>query len=180
MINGIKTKLVRSEGYWRLLIADHKEAQELAKQVPAYRKGQDFYGKDMVLATMTRYDFIHDRPNWQIQDWRIAPDNEVISPWLCSNHHSETFVHERWINTSELKKITDTLRNVKFGGSFESGGKTFHRIEWNNYRGVAMTEDIERYWADFKGKSIMDGKQPNPFESRSVSDAIMSFSSLEV
>lgn len=204
MIDGIKTKLIRDNGYWKLIISDPKIAQVLAKQVPGCSH-QDFEGDNMVLATITRNEFIYNRPNWEVLDWRIAPENETISPWLCSSPHSEHFINEKWLNTPELKKITDNLRNVEFDGSFKSSGETLHRIRWNNYRGVVMDEehylpdetfgethvwkfnearqmigDIKKYWDEFQGNSIMDAKKVNPFEKRSSSDAYASFGSLRI
>jgi hypothetical protein len=201
MYTGIKTKIVRDRGYWKLIIADQNIAQKIAKEVPGYMDELD--GNDMVLATITRSDFVVNRPNWQIQDWRIAPFNERITPWLCPNHHSETFVPDKIINNPKFKEITNNLRNFIFEGSFVSGGEKYHRIRWNNYRGVIMTEekylpdetfgetyvwkfkearsmigDIKEYWNNFDGKSIMDAKEVNSFESRSSTDVIMSFGEL--
>jgi hypothetical protein len=205
LINGIKTKLVRSEGYWQLVIADKKIAMQLASQVPGNISHLDFDGENMVLATITRNDFISNRPNWEVIDWRIAPENESISPWLCSTHDSENFVHEKWLETPELKEITDNLRNVEFDGSFKSSGETLHRIRWNNYRGVVMDDEhylpdetfgethvwkfnearsmigeIKKFWSEFKGESIMDAKMINAFEPRSSTDTYMEFARLKI
>lgn len=205
MIKGIKTKIVRGSGYWQLVIADKKIAMQLAAQVPGNNSHLDFDGENMVLATITRNDFVHDRPNWEVIDWRIAPENESISPWLCSSHESEHFVQEKWLNTPELKEITDNLRNVEFDGSFTSDGSKLHRIRWNNYRGVVMDDehylpdktfgethvwkfnearsmigDIKQFWSGFSGESIMEAKKVNDFEPRSSTDAYMEFTKLRV
>ena len=203
MIKGIKTKLLSHEGYHRLVIADPVQAQELAKQVPSYMAHLDLDGKEMVLANMTRNDFIHDRPNWQVQDWRIAPKTEVLSPWLCSSHHSDDFIPEKHYGTPELKAITDKLHGVVFGDPFESTGRTIRSMRWNNYRGVIMTQerfipdetfgethvwkykearaaikDIREYWENFTGESIMEAKRPNPFYNECVSDIMMEIHTL--
>lgn len=202
-MKGIKTKLLTHEGYHRLVIADPVQAQELAKQVPSYMAHLDLDGKEMVLATMTRNDFIHDRPNWQVQDWRIAPDSEVLSPWLCSSHHSDDFVNEKWIGTPELKAITDKLHAVVFGKPITTDTRTVRSMRWNTYRGVVMTperhipdetfgethvwkyrearamiKEIREYWENFDGESIMEAKRPNPFFNVSVSDIMMEIYSL--
>lgn len=205
LINGIKTKIIREEGYWRLVFAEPKQARELAAQVPGFRQSSDYGDKHIVLATITRNDFISDRPNWEIQDWRIAPDNETLSPWLCASTESEHFVPEESLDTDEFKSIIAKLRNVQLGHSFESSGQKFRNVKWNNYRGVVMDEsrylpdetfaeghvwkfseardaigEIKRFWESFTGDSIMEAKRENPFRIADNSDIYSLLSSLVI
>lgn len=177
---------------YSLVFADPEQAKEIVlawfKETGMHCFIDDDEWHKVALATISK---VEADPIWEVCDWRLACKNTPPCFHLCRSFLEQAHIDVRFMETEEYKELFSGVRELDVEDeAMELSHGTFKTHSWPSFNGRVMDqqkyddkvygiwsssviwnrdearqhlEEIQAFWAEFKGESLNDAKQENPF-----------------